>query len=1301
MTAFSIRLALGGSTLLLAGAFAAPSKRLSDPPVNSRLQLVPVVSSSRLEDLEESPDGSRLLTHDRGFAPKLWDPRSMKILRVLGDNVDPVNRVWFANQAKDIVGTSNTSVTVWDSKLARKRFFLSAPTGDNVYSASLSPDGSHLAVSTEKGLLAVVPTEPKVSPQWINKSKAYACLEFGPDGKTLFASGSETQLLAYDATTLNLKATLDTNKKYAGWLRFSRDGKQVLATCSDSRARLFDLSTSKLIFSKPHILGDRGFGATLNAALFVGSKGDGVLTTEKDGTMLVTNRVNGQLIRKLTGHTDSVREIRQSTDGRFLGTYGADEELKLWDVDAGVERPFERPTDLPTAADFSPNGEYFWVGYSNGTLRRHDLASGEIQTTTRGSIQPLESLVFIPGSSRFLTMSSVKGRAFDTRVPVRVWDSEHLNEWKNLGNLKWGVPTVSPDGRHAMMFRPDNSASYVDLVTGKTLFEFNDKYRGCTFSPDGKELLTWHEGKQFFIWDAYDMDKSQSYTTKVAIERMAYPPNGDGLAVIFEDGTAKWIKGNNQYELPKIGGYQPQMVFTPDSQKLCIVDGDSVDVFNAEGKLERKIKLGWVPTSYPLFVTPDGKKIAVDTASLQLFDLATGTKLKVYPEWMQMSEFVSSRHLHPTGKKGLFKTGRYVREVDLDSGEILHQMALNGEAKSMTYSPDGKRVICIDDSDVATIWDVASPSASRRGSFGFSSDEEKGGWIVMDPEGRYDAEDPSKVDGASYVLEWEDGLEPISIPQLKAQFYDPELFSKLMGLSKDPLREVPNLDSLHLYPSLRLSKDKDGSGAYNVSLAERDSGGIGKISISLNGKEVQVKEGIGSFRFDPNDHRQVLLPEPELQNGHGNLLSVQVWNEDGTLSSDPQIVDIGIPKDLKVPDVSLYALCVGVGDYAGNKGDLVAPPKDAEDLSKALSKVAEKLLPGRVHLTKLTTAKDDEQPTRKNILGWFEEVKAKATSRDIILVFFAGHGTSSLGGKKDYFFLTKESDPQELNAASATTGAISGDDLKTLLSKVSATKQVVILDTCHSGAAAEDLVASRSVGGDYQRAWENIKDATGTWLLAGTAADQLSYEASNVDHGILTYALLEAIDLANDKGLRSGSNGDLFVDVERWLGYAANRVESLKSEVGINGIQKPELRRSPASSSFDVGVTQPGQRGMVGLRPPLPIVILGNFEKDQEDPLGLENVLATNFKGATGFKAWFEIPKHPNAYRLAGTYEIDGTNIKVKVVLQKFDALMTRKTLQTYEFTGKTDKLGDLVEAIRAETERRISELAGGGKAKE
>lgn len=126
-------------------------------------------------------------------------------------------------------------------------------------------------------------------------------------------------------------------------------------------------------------------------------------------------------------------------------------------------------------------------------------------------------------------------------------------------------------------------------------------------------------------------------------------------------------------------------------------------------------------------------------------------------------------------------------------------------------------------------------------------------------------------------------------------------------------------------------------------------------------------------------------------------------------------------------------------------------------------------------------------------------------------------------------------------------------------------KEVVILDTCAAGAAGNELVkltATRDVPRDQRIAIELLKDATGTYILMGSTADSVSYEANRYGQGLLTYSLLQGMRGAS---LDDGSR----LEVTRWFQDASSQVRVLARTIG--GIQQPVIA-APNGSGFPIAL---------------------------------------------------------------------------------------------------------------------------------
>ncbi|MBL8067304.1 MAG: caspase family protein [Armatimonadetes bacterium] len=1308
-----------------------------DKAQTGRLRLIPIVSDQRLEDIQESPDGTRLLTHDRGFAPRLWDPRTMRLLAVLPNRLQSVGQAVMSDSGTLIATNSRDEIRLWETATAHVvATFDAAKAGSPFIRVAISPDGKRVAIAgPSDGFWLAEAPDFELKPVSTGISSADALdLEFSADGNLLALSTKQDFVAVYDFKsrgTVRLKTSAEGNP----WAEISADGSQVLVTCADNNAYLFEYPSGRKLGSFPHIIGEKGsVPNTLMAALFVGPGQSEFLVCGPTGTLTVYDRKTLEKKRELTGYTRPVREIRKSRDGLRVATYEDNEfadydPLKLWDVESGKEFPFNRAGG-PTAGAFSPDGSVFWVGYENGSIVQHRLADGEWKATTISTVRTLDSLRVVPQTGRVL-VSPTDGPgnkfSFDAR-------KVHLDQIYSTGAAKAdisqnGAFAISP----AYVKNEDESQSEYqacwNLATDKpAVVIFNDSYKGSSWGPDNKMLS--FSDKRVDLFDPYveeipDNGKVDSYV-KNFIElnegfTIAWARMSDDFSTVIVG--IKNNDGNDINDYVQLidadSGEYYDTIATKDFVEpgaITFVKGQplvfysSANVHGIDVKAHKEI---WThtldsDTVQKFCYSPDGSSLyRLSPTKVERIDPANGDAEAGLEIPGGGNEYFPTYYLDTDGKLAAIAQARQVSFIDLRGLKLVRTVTRPDQVSDLQFLTPQNRLIITDATEQATIWeldkvlDPAEPeSLGPIGSFVLMHrtpdrpDLPDNAWLVMDSEGRFDAPDPNKVAGAAYVLEWSGGLEPIDVGQLKSLYYEPGLFGKLLGFDNEARRPVPDRETIRLFPEITVTPNKSNPSRLTVTLTDRDNGGIGQADIYLNGKLVATKSGSGFFTLDTTEYKPFFLPKSQLGEGKGNLLTIVAANARGDLKSPPTVIDLGIPEDLAVPPTNIYGLFVGVGNYVGTSRDLTAPPYDARVLGQAVKSVAERLLPGKVHITVMTTDDSANQPDRKPILDWFADVAQKATSSDIVVVFFAGHGTSSVAGKSGYFFLTAGADPSDISAAVLGVHTISGDDLQQALGQIPAGKQVIVLDTCHSGAAAGNLIQDRSSGSDYVRAYEAIRDATGTWLLAGAAADQMSYESRSVDHGLLTYALLEALDRVSPAGLRATNSGDMFVDVGKWLGYAADRVESLRAEVGIDGVQKPELKRSKNDASFDIGVTGERFRGEIGLKPPMPIVLMGTFDQDEEDPLGLEPLIADAIKDQPNYKLWLNVAKHPNAFRVAGQYTVAGDKVALRLFIQRFDGKLTRTNIKVVEIAGVKQDIPGLVQKIKETVAREVPSLA-------
>ncbi|MEZ5039805.1 MAG: caspase family protein [Saprospiraceae bacterium] len=559
-------------------------------------------------------------------------------------------------------------------------------------------------------------------------------------------------------------------------------------------------------------------------------------------------------------------------------------------------------------------------------------------------------------------------------------------------------------------------------------------------------------------------------------------------------------------------------------------------------------------------------------------------------------------------------------------------------------------------------------------------------WVVATPEGLFDAT-PKAMQALHYVYE----MELIELEQLKERYYEPGLLDKILGIQPGEIRDVSQFSAVKLYPQIEASLAEN---QLNVKLKPRN-GGIGKLSLFINGKEVQE---------DINPSRQTQL-NIDLKtfakyyfSGKENTLSLRAYNQEGWLKS--QAIELAYiptfsssrgsgntnnPSETESADPHLYALIVGTSDYSGDKLDLTYADKDAAAIYQALQAAGKALFNERTHIQLLSTdaTAGGGVSNKTNIKKALQDIAQQAKPTDVMAVYFSGHGvTYGQAEKVQFYYLTKDigsddlSDPEPRN-----NYAISTEELTSWLTAIPAQKQVMILDACNSGKVVESLVTKKELNSSQVRALDRMKDRTGMFVISGSAADKVSYEASQYGQGLLTFSLLQGMKLV------SASN-NTYVDVMKLFQYSRDRVPELAK--GIGGIQTPMLAFPSDGSSFDIGIVKEGVD--IPIAEIKPVFIRNNFQDEQafDDVLGLGQKVGDFFKEASsrGTKApyiYVDVSQYDNAYSIKGRYTSNGDAVSVRAALFK-----GTKNEGTFELSGSKNDLDQLVRDIIREVRKMI-----------
>lgn len=1068
-------------------------------------------------------------------------------------------------------------------------------------------------------------------------------------------------------------------------LYFSQDGKLLLSGSFDGSLKLWDLASGKLLVSSP-------------------STDQWILA----GTVLSPDNRYASFSWSMTEAIPRIWDIEKNetynTWGPLIQGFSADGTLGMsyegvWSVEQQSWEEHEEviPLSFPAQA-ITPDGTRFYQIQSGG-IRFWDVS-------TRQLVEEVD-IAGLPENARLLSNGELlEASDYDIETGQDTYTFWSLATREQIAAYQpepgQQLRDATSDGAFGVFVSEYGMVQLVDLKSAQVVKKMSNTVRGsgyglpvpgdAKFSRDGSYFAVGSSDGEIRMYSTSTGEHIRTLRSHISpIVEMTNRAHIAGLRTVDNCQVDRaWNFRSGQIdEAPKEkpalpfamqAGYRiPRNILTPDGSQEVVFG------FNDDGILiDRSTRQ---PVQTLASVTDQGKKPSFGTiasdgntllawnsfeltdgaSDLFVYDLTTGVVQLHFQEanqgWTTCAAFDPSGRFIATGTWGnqvnLFdrSTGQYVKTF---KG---HKTAL----ESLTFSEDGKYLYSSGNDGQIMIWDMASQTV-----LAMLTHVDMGDWIVLGPNGLFDASGPA-MELMYYTLYDQGKWEVIELEQLKARYYEPGLLPKLLGLSDRPLRSVQGFAEVPLYPEVEISIEQD---ELSVRLTPRN-GGIGPISLFINGKEATNNANptnASSFTYDLRPLQKFMYRHPDST----NTISLRAYNEEGWLKS-PDISRAYVPTvwtrgtgtgstdPTETPNPTLYVVAIGTSDYASTQMKLQYADQDAKVMALALHAVGAQLFPAS---DKLAVACLNTDPaaqdtlaseniswayaSKDNIAGVFSGLRQKARPEDIVLVYFSGHGvTYGPAEQAQFYYLTHGVVSEDLSDdAVRQQFAISTGELTGWLNNIPALKQVLVIDACNSGKVVESLTAgTKNINSSQIRALDRMKDRTGMFILSGSAADKVSYEASAYGQGLLTYALLQGM---MGVATRKTADGD-YVDVMQLFQHARDEVPRLAGT--IKGIQTPMLGTPRRASSFDIGLFNQNVR--IPLIQKKTVLTRSSFQDDNfGDALGLEAELekllrleSEKGQNATLIYVDVDVREYPDAYAVRGRYRQENGQIFMEAKL--------------------------------------------------
>ncbi len=210
-----------------------------------------------------------------------------------------------------------------------------------------------------------------------------------------------------------------------------------------------------------------------------------LVTGGPDGVIRVWERSTGQLVRQLTGHSDTISALTFSPDGSHVVSTSQDRLASVWHFQTGQPVvAFDHHHRSLNCVVVHPGGDLVMTGAADHRIKLWELHTGRLIHELKGHAGPVRSLA-LTSDAQLLASGSED-------ASIRLWNVATGQPHRSIAAF-YPIFSVAIRGQILAGGGYDSSVKIWDLATGKLNCIFTDHANWVTavdISPDGQVIVS-------------------------------------------------------------------------------------------------------------------------------------------------------------------------------------------------------------------------------------------------------------------------------------------------------------------------------------------------------------------------------------------------------------------------------------------------------------------------------------------------------------------------------------------------------------------------------------------------------------------------------------------------------------------------------------------------------------------------------------------------------------------------------------------------------------------------------------------